>query len=158
MKQERWLDAVKLLQSRPSLLQRHWELSWNLGWCYFKLARLDEARKYLIRATKLAPHKAVCKWALGLVHLEKGQYKKAEAVLIESLQLKETHTSRIALALAYLAQGKTREAENTHLEGIRLKPRSSEKYESYAAFLSDVGRDAEAEKMNRKAEELRRVH
>ena len=62
--------------------------------------------------------------------------------------------TRIALALAYLSQGKVVEAENVHLEGIRLKPKSSERYESYAAFLSDVGRETEAQTMNQKARTL----
>jgi hypothetical protein len=49
------------------------------------------------------------------------------------------------------------EAENVHLEGIRLKPKNSERYESYAAFLSDVGREAEAQTMNKKVRKLQRV-
>jgi Flp pilus assembly protein TadD len=158
MKDERWLDAIELLKSSQDLVEQNWQLSWNLGWCYFRLARLDKAQKHLTQATELAPGSATCKWALGMVYLEKKWYKKAEAVLLESLRMKETHSARIGLALAYLAQGKVAEAENTHLEGIRQKPRRSEKYESYAAFLSDVGREEEAEKMNRKAEEQRRIH
>ncbi len=157
MKEERWLDAIELLKSSRNLLEQNWQLLWNLGWCYFKLAQMDKAQKYLTQATELAPESPTCKWALGMVHLEKKRYKKAEAVLFESLRIKETHSARIGLALAYLAQGKVAEAEDTHLEGIRQKPGRSEKYESYAAFLSDVGREEEAEKMNRKAEELRRI-
>jgi Tfp pilus assembly protein PilF len=68
------------------------------------------------------------------------------------------HPARIGLALAYLAQGKIVEAEQTHLDDIRLKPKKSERYKSYAAFLSDVGGEVEAEKMNRKAKKLQRVN
>lgn len=158
MKQERWLDASKLLKSRSSLVHKHWELSWNLGWCYFKLVRFNRAAKHLRRATKLATENAACKWALGSVYLKREQYKKAEAILLESLRIKNTHSTRIALALAYLAQGKIIEAERLHLQGIRLKPKKSERYESYAAFLSDVGREDEALQMQRRAETLRRVN
>ncbi len=158
MREERWREAIRLLEADSSLVEKHWELSWNLGWCYFKLERMGEARKYMTGATRLAPENHVCKYGLGQVYLKQKQYKKAEQILSQALQIKESHVARIGLALAYLAQGRIEEAEKTHLDGIRLKPRKSERYESYAAFLSDVGREAEAEKMNRKARELQRIH
>jgi tetratricopeptide (TPR) repeat protein len=158
MKGERWREAIELLKEDSLVVEKHWELLWNLGWCYFKLGRMNEARKCLTRAMKLAPENHVCKYGLGQVYLKQKQYKKAERILSQALQIKESHAARIGLALAYLAQGRIEEAEKTHLDGIRLKPKKSERYESYAAFLSDVGREAEAEKMNRKAEELRRIN
>lgn len=158
MREERWHDAIHLLKENPVLIEKHWKLLWNLGWCYFKLEQMNKARKYLTRALQLAPKSHACKFALGSVYLEQNQYKKAELFLSQALQMKEFYATRIGLALAYLAQGKLEEAENTHLAGIRLKPNASERYESYAAFLFDVGRDDEAEKMNRKAEGLRRVN
>jgi tetratricopeptide (TPR) repeat protein len=158
MRELRYLDAAKFLSKRSSDSGRHWRLSWNLGWCYFNLDRFDDARKHLIRANKLQPTNATCKWALGSVYLKKRQYRKAEAILAEALRIKESHRTRIALALAYLAQGKIAEAERTHIENIKIKPRSSERYESYAAFLSDVGREAESEKMMQKVRAMRTVN
>ena len=158
MKEERWLDAITFLSNKSAGAGKSWELSWNLGWCYFKLERFDEARKHISRANKLAPDNAVCKWALGSVYLKKRKYKKAEAVLSESLRIKESYHTRIALALAYLAQGKVMEAEKTHLDGIKLGTRLSERYESYAAFLSDVGREAESERVTQKVRALRIVN
>lgn len=158
MREERWRDAIKLLQEDNAVLEKHWEMLWNLGWCYFKLDRMNEARKCLTRAMRLAPENHVCKYGLAQVHLKTKQYKKAESLLSEALRIKEFHAARIGLALAYLAQGKIAEAEKTHLDGIKLKPNKSERYESYAAFLSDVGREAEAEEINRKVRELRSVN
>jgi tetratricopeptide (TPR) repeat protein len=158
MREERWHEAIRLRKEHSAVVETHWELSWNLGWCYFKLKRMDEARKHLARAANIAPENHVCKYGLGQVYLKKKQYKKAEAILSEALRLKESHLSRSSLAFAYLAQGKIEEAEKTHLDGIKLKPRKSERYQSYAAFLSDVGRDAEAEKMGRKAKELQHIN
>jgi uncharacterized protein HemY len=109
---------------------------------------MDEARKHLAGAVQLAPENHACKYGLGQVYLKKKQYQKAETILSEALQLKETHATRSSLAFAYLAQGRIEEAEKTHLDGIKLKPKKSARYESYAAFLSDVGREAEAERMN----------
>jgi len=158
MKEERWLDAIKLLSARSSNAGKHWRLSWNLAWCYFKLDRFDEARKHMKRAEQLAPDNASCKWGLGSVYLKKRQFRKAEAILSESLRIKESDRARTALALAYLAQGKVAEAEKMHVENIKLKPKDSQRYESYAAFLSDVGREAESEKMMQRVMVLRNMN
>ena len=156
MKAEQWLDAIKLLEDEMPVVVSDWRLSWNLGWCYFKLDRLNAARKHLIQATKLAPENPICRWALGSVYLHRKQYKKAEANLVESLKIKDAYVARISLALAYLEQGKLAEAESVHLEGIKLKPKDDQRYEAYADFLSDVGREEEARKMCRKANRLKR--
>ncbi len=156
MREERWLDAIKVLSENHA--EGDWKISWNLGWCYFKLHRFGEAGRCFSEADGLAPKSAICKWALGQVYIKKRQYRKAESVLSESLQIKESYLTRVSLALAYLAQGKIVQAEATHLDGIRIKTRLSERYESYAAFLSDVGREAESEKIMRKVRTLRSVN
>jgi tetratricopeptide (TPR) repeat protein len=155
MNMERWLEAIKLLKNDFSVVHNDWKLSWNLAWCYFKLARLDEARTHMIRATKLAPANASCRLGLGAIYLERKQFKKAETNCTESLRLKDSYIARITLALAYMKQGKLTEAENVHLEGIKLKPKSTQRYEAYADFLSDAGREEEAQKMYEKAKKLR---
>jgi tetratricopeptide (TPR) repeat protein len=160
MRKERWREATELLKKSSVLVEKHWELLWNLGWCHFKLERFDEAEKYPKKAAEVAPQNRnhTCVFGLGVVYLRKKQYKKAVRALSEVLQIKESYPARLSLALAYLEQGKIQEAENTHLESIRLKPKSCERYEAYADFLSDVGRGTEADKMNRKAQELKRVN
>jgi tetratricopeptide (TPR) repeat protein len=158
MKEKRWPEAIDLLKENSLIVKKHWELLWNLGWCYFKMMRMDQAEKYLTKAAKLAPENHGCKYGLGQVYLKQKRYKKAEMILSEALQIKESHASRIGLALAYLAQGRLKEAEKIHVEGIRLKPKKSERYESYAAFLSDVGREAEAEEMNKRAKALQQIN
>ena len=158
MREEEWTEAIRILNGNSSTVEIHWELLWNLGWCYFKLDRMKSAGKHLRGALRLAPENRVCKYGLAQVYLKQKRWKKAELLLYESLQAREWHAARIGLALAYLAQGRIKEAEGIHLDGIKLKPKRSERYESYAAFLSDVGRDAEAQEMSRKAKELRRVN
>jgi Tfp pilus assembly protein PilF len=151
---EGWLDAIKLLKTELPVVRKDWRLSWNLGWCFFKLERIEDARKYLLQATKLAPESASFKWALGSVCLHQKQYQQAEINLAHSLRIKDAYVTRISLALAYLKQGKITEAENVHLEGIRLKPEEGRRYKAYADFLSDVGREHEAQRTYRKAKKL----
>src|SRR5258708_20628720 len=114
MKEERWSEAIKLLKEKSSLVEKHWELLWNLGWCYFKLGRMDEARKYLTKATRLSPENPVCKWALGNVYLKQKQYKKAKALLIESLPTKETHSAPTSLSLPLPSQETIQDSEKTY--------------------------------------------
>jgi Tfp pilus assembly protein PilF len=158
MKREKWLEAIARLKQDPAALRSDWRFAWNMGWCCFKLGRITDSRRYLTAATRLAPKNPTCKFGLGQVYLRQGQYKRAELILFEALQIKESHRTRISLALAYLAQGKVEQAEKMHIENIRRKPKQSERYESYAAFLSDVGRDAEAEEMNKRAAKLREIN
>lgn len=62
MQAEDWLGAIDLVQNHTETVQKHWELSWNLGWAYFKLDMLTEARKCLLTAARLAPENPVCYW------------------------------------------------------------------------------------------------
>ena len=158
MKKGQWPTAIKLLKRNLAAAQKNWRCSWNIGWCYFNLGEFADAQKYMMRAVRLAPGNPICKWGLGSVYLKRRYFKKAEVVLSESLAIKDSYPTRIALALAYLSQRKVAEAEKTHLDGIRLKPKSSARYESYGAFLSDVGREEEARTMNEKARELQRIN
>jgi Flp pilus assembly protein TadD len=158
MKRERWLAAIGIFKERPDVVDRNWRLSWNFGWCYFKLERYDVARKHLIRANRLKPENPGCKLGLGMVYVMKRNFRKAEALLAESLRIKESHITRAALALAYLSQGKIAEAESVHLGGIKIRPKSSQSYEAYAVFLSDVGREKESRGMNEKANALKRIN
>lgn len=103
MWKERWAEAAKLLKPKCAQEKDDWRWCWNLGWCYFKLGRLEFAQKYLFRGSQVSPNNASCKWALGTVYLKQKRYRKAERILAESLMLKDTHNTRIALALAYLA-------------------------------------------------------
>jgi Flp pilus assembly protein TadD len=157
MREERWFETIKVLRLELSAVETDWRLSWNLGWCYFRLEKFEQARKHLMRATELSPQNAVCHWALGLVYRMKKQYGQAERNLALALRIKDLYIARVSLALTYLEQGKIKEAESIHLEGIRIRPKESRRYESYACFLEDVGREREAQRMYSKAKKLREI-
>jgi hypothetical protein len=58
MSEDRWPEAIRLLKQTSALVEKHREL----GCCYFKLERMNDARKYLARATKLATENHACKF------------------------------------------------------------------------------------------------
>ena len=158
MRKGRWRSAIKIIKLRPDVVEEDWRFSLNLGWCYLSLHKFDTARKHMLQATRMKPENPICKVGLGAVYLKRKQFKKAEVVFTESLRIKELLVTRACLALAYLSQGKVAEAERIYLEGIRLKPKSSRIYTGYAAFLSDVGRKTESQRMEEKARKLQRVN
>jgi hypothetical protein len=55
MQEERWIDAIKLIESQPSLFERHAELSWNLGWAYCKLENWKAAQVPFVSRSRSEP-------------------------------------------------------------------------------------------------------
>jgi len=154
MKDESWDETISTLKSRLDLVENHSDLSWNLGWAFFKIGDLENAVKYLSQSVRLGPNKAVTHWALANALTEKGELAEAETEFIASLSLKDTDSARIGLAFLYLSQGLVEKAERTHLEGIGMAPSSKERLEAYADFLSDIGREAESKQQYAKAAQL----
>src|SRR5437763_622589 len=114
MQDERWSDAIALIESDSSHLTDA-ELSWNLGWAYFKLDNYDAAELHLTRATQLTPSRAAAWWALGTAQREHGLLDDAERNLKHGLTLKDSSNTRSALALTLMQRGKIAEAEQIHL-------------------------------------------
>ena len=150
MQAERWAEAIALIQSESSYLDNS-DLSWSLGWAYFKLGDYDAAELHLTRATQLTPTRAAAWWALGTAQRKNGLLAEAERNLKHSLSLKDSSNARSALALTLMHRGKIAEAEQVHLMGLELKPESAERWKSYACFLDDLGRLQEADMAYRKA-------
>ncbi len=155
MNADRWSEAIALLEDNISVVEKHWRLSWELAWCYFKLDRLGPAERHMIRASKLGSYNAICRTGLAAIYLKSGNPKKAETNCAKALRIRESYFNRLQLALAYMKQGKLTQAEDVHLESIKLKPRDDKRYKAYGDFLSDIGRKELAESMYRNARKLR---
>ena len=151
MDAEQWTEAIMLIESEPLLLETNAELSWNLGWAYFKLGDWKTAQLHLKRARALEPTLAASWWALGVAQREDGLLEEAERNLKEALRLRDSTNFRRSLALTLMERGKLGEAEQVHLKGIELKPESPERWGSYACFLDDCGRQSEAQAAYKKA-------
>jgi len=151
MDAEQWAQAIKLIESKPLRFEDDAELSWNLGWAYFKLENWKAAQVHLSRARTLDPRMAASWWALGLAQMEDGLLAEAEQNVKEALRLRDTSHFRQTLALILMQRGKLGEAEQVHLRGIELKPESAQRWESYACFLDDCRRKREAQIAYKKA-------
>ena len=139
------------------VVEKHWRLSWELAWCYFKLAQLDQAEQHMIRASKLASYNPTYRTGLAAIYLKNGHPKKAATNSAKALRIRESYFNRSQLArFAYMMLGKLIRAENVHLEAISLKPRDSQRYKAYGDFLSDIGRKELAQTMYRNARKLRK--
>jgi Flp pilus assembly protein TadD len=151
MDAEQWTEAIELIESKPLLFESDAELSWNLGWAYFKLDDWKTAQSHLSRARDLEPARAASWWALGVVQREDGLLEEAERNVREALRLRDSSSFRRTLALILMQRGKLGEAEQVHLKGIELKPDSPERWGTYACFLDDCGRQTEAQAAYKKA-------
>jgi superkiller protein 3 len=156
MNDERWSDAIALIESH-TYHKTHGDLSWNLGWAYFKLGDYSAAELNLKHATQLTPTRAAAWWALGAAQQEHGLLAEAERNLKHALTLKDSSTARLILALVLMERGNFAEAEQVHLAGLDLKPESPERWDSYAIFLDDVGRLQEAAAAHKKARDVERA-
>lgn len=154
LEESSWHEAIRMLENRLELVNQHWDLSWNLGWAFFKLNDLSNAATYLAQSVRLNPDKAATHWAFATVLAEMGESAKAETEFFASLSLKDSYLARIGLALLYCRQGLFEKAERIHLEGLRLVPTSRERVEAYADFLSDMGRKDEANQQYARATQL----
>jgi tetratricopeptide (TPR) repeat protein len=150
----RWLEAIKILEAEPKLLEFDASLSWYLGWAYFKLDDYASAERHLARASRLQPWWAAAWWALGEVQREAGHFAEAARNLKRALELKDGAQRRHSLAIALREQGRFVEAEQVHLKGLELNPESGERWLNYGSFLEDVGRIREAAEVYKKARQL----
>ena len=151
MSEEQWVEAIALIESQLQTFENDAELCWNLGWAYFKLDSWKTAEEHLSRAAELDPTMGSAWWALGTVQMKAGILDKAERNVKEALRLRDSSNFRGTLALILMERGKLAEAEQIHQKGLELKPNSPERWQAYACFLDDVGRQAEAEVAYKKA-------
>ena len=151
---ERWGDAIAMMEEQTATVARSFYLAWTLGWALFKSNRPDDAIEYLTTATELEPANHVGYWALGEAHGASGNTADAERCLAVSLALKDSYQARRALGFLHHREGRIEQAEAIYREGVRLAPDHRERLETLADFLSDVGRKTEAESWYARAREL----
>ena len=128
MAEERWREAIEIIEAEPKLLEADASLSWNLGWAYFKLDDYVSAERHLAHASRLQPGLAAAWWALGEVQRVAGRYADAERNLKRALELRDGALRRLSLAITLMKQGRFAEAEQVHLKGLELKPESGERW------------------------------
>jgi tetratricopeptide (TPR) repeat protein len=155
MKDGRWEEALAAAEDGLAKDPISHELLWNAGWAHFKLGQYARAAAYLRKAIDAGPLDHACYAALGATLSELKKYDEAELWLLRALAIQESYLTRICLASVYHKRQLTEVAEAIHKEGIRLRPRSRERLEAYADFLSDVGRESDATKIYEEAERLR---
>lgn len=95
----------------------------NLGWCYYKLGRLEEAKRTLEEATDIAPTFALAQKNLGLVLQEMGDYRGAVARFDSTLKLYSLDQETIfQKGISLLKLGDKERAKSCLEEAWRLGP------------------------------------
>ena len=79
---------------------------------------------------------------------------EGEVALRRALSPRDGYLARLDLAVLYTDTDRLLEAEQIYREGIVLQPDHRERLEGLADFLSDTGRDAEADEWYERARVL----
>jgi len=98
-----------------------------LGWSYYYLGEIDEARKVFKKFLQLYPNEGDSLFALGLLAVESGNYEKAEGFYLKSIVAQEKDPKGIAKAKARLGdvrvfENKVNKARDLYLEALTLDP------------------------------------
>ena len=140
---DRWREAVTLCESAASSAV-NLRVRWNWAWAHFKLDEFSAARFHFVKVLEQQPDHPATLFGLGVVLYKLGIADGARRHLEHALELEDLLSARIVLALLLMEEGDSAAAEQVHLEGLKLKPKSLERIQAYADFLSDSGRDEEA--------------
>jgi tetratricopeptide (TPR) repeat protein len=111
-----WTDCVR--KSPGKERPQH-----NLGFAYYELGRLDEARQAFERALGINPRYALSFYNLGLVCYQKKQYDEAIRHYRKASELNPGHAESIYnIGIAYYWKGRPREAARAYEEFLRVRP------------------------------------
>lgn len=155
MKEERWQEAIEAADRALVDAPENGVLLWSAGWARFRLEKPAEAIPFLRKSVDAEPAKAAHYWALGVAFGEAEDTDAAELWLLRALAMRDSALCRLSLAVIYQKQNLWEVAEAIHHEGLRLRPTSANRLEAYADFLSDAGRESEAQQQRSSATALR---
>jgi tetratricopeptide (TPR) repeat protein len=115
---KRYGEAIKLYQMVLITDPRHLDATYLLGTAYAETGRLEEAKKYLMKAELIAPDSPYIKVNLGSIHQQQNDYNTAFTLFIKALELKHDlpEARRNLTAVIELMAGKSESAAAECLE------------------------------------------
>jgi len=119
-------DYTGAIPLYASILARHsdfWLANYNLGYCFYKLGRLDEAEHFLQRAATLDASFPDPPLYLGLIRLQAGRAADAEAEFRRALALRPNGRGyHFALGMALKSRGALAEARREFQLELAINP------------------------------------
>jgi tetratricopeptide (TPR) repeat protein len=126
-------EAVKLYQQVLEHDPNSWLVNYDLGYAYYLLGKVDQAERYLGRATQLAPLKPGGYFYLGLTELKMGRYAGAAANIRRALAISpDTDNYHFALGIVLKLQGDLQGAREEFQAELTLNPRHAAAREQMA--------------------------
>jgi len=122
----------------------------SMGNAYNWLGQYDKAEKYFKRVLEIDKHNEYALAGLGTVHLNKGDIRRSEELLTQSLKVNNSTYScpYEGLGVLYLQQGKTKEAEDSFKKAIEINPTIEyKKYNGLAKIYIKQGKLKEAKEL-----------
>ncbi len=135
------IQIQQALQINPDYADAHRDL----GSCYFRLGRLDEAITELQRAVELEPESATCRKALANVLVQKGRIADATVQYQRALDINPGDPdARHRLGVCFIQLGQVDQAIAQYQKAIALQPRFVEAYNDLAFAFTQKKMAADA--------------
>ncbi|MBI2384766.1 MAG: tetratricopeptide repeat protein [Elusimicrobia bacterium] len=145
MSEQRYPEAIPVLERELRADPGSPTILLNLGWAYWHARRIDDAWKIAATLVKLDPGNRAFLIFMANTSIEKGDYNRAISLMNRALKLfAQDHDASLVLARALFRAGREKEALKV-VDGV-LARRPDDAAAAYrrAVFLSDLGRKKEA--------------
>jgi tetratricopeptide (TPR) repeat protein len=159
LQQQKYDDAlnayVKALSAAPNASGLHFDL----GNTYWRMAKLDQARRELEAELQLNPGNAQANYELGDIEVKQGEVERGMPLLKKALALDPTLVgAHRSLGRAFLADRQYAEAVREFFIVAEAEPSDHTIHALIASVYQRMGRTQEAEEENRKYNELVKQH
>lgn len=145
MTEQRYPEAIPVLERELRADPGSPAVLLNLGWAYWHARRVDDAWKVASTLVKLDPGNRAFLIFMANTSIERGDHNRAIELMNRALKMfPEDHDASLVLSRALFRAGREREALKVIDGVLARKPDDAAAAYRRAGFLSDMGRKGEA--------------
>lgn len=145
MAEQRYPEAIPVLERELRVDPGSPAVLLNLGWAYWHARRIDDAWKVASTLVKLDPGNRAFLIFMANTSIEKGDHSRAIVLMNRALKMfPEDHDASLVLSRALFRAGREKEALRVIDGVLARKPDDAAAAYRRAGFLSDMGRKQEA--------------
>jgi tetratricopeptide (TPR) repeat protein len=145
MSEQRYPEAIPVLERELRADPGSPGVLLNLGWAYWHARRIDDAWKVAATLVKLDPGNRAFLIFMANTSIEKGDFDRAIGLMNQALKLSpDDHDASLVLSRALFRAGREKEALKAVDEVLSRRPDDASALYRKAVFLSEMGRKREA--------------
>ena len=143
--QESWAAALTYFQKATTKNPHYADAWFNVGYCYSKLGRHQDAIEAFKQAIRIKPDYAEAHYNLGVSYGKLGRYQDTIEAYKQAIRIKpdlaEAHCN---LGVAYGKLGRHQDAIEAYKQAIRIKPDDAEAHYNLGLVYGSLGHYQEA--------------